>query len=154
MHKDGPLFIKYIIEKNEGFAGEVDDMVKKDNIAQLLMGDELKQDQLKFMYDTMKIIYDSALQKKLVDMKKDKEKGKVFEDTLIPELIAYHSIMRIRNIQLRKYNEAKKAREKAERDGKPVESAEEEKDPTKMTEEEIYAKKLEMEQSGGLTMSE
>jgi hypothetical protein len=47
-------------------------MVKKDNIAQLLMGDELKQDQLAFLYDTMKIIYDSALQKRLVEMRRDK----------------------------------------------------------------------------------
>ena len=36
-------------------------MVRKDFISQWLMGDELKQDQFKFFYDTVKIVYDSAL---------------------------------------------------------------------------------------------
>jgi len=36
--------MSYIIEKNEELAADIDVMVKKDNIAQLLMGDELKQD--------------------------------------------------------------------------------------------------------------
>jgi len=38
-------------------------------------------------------------------------------DTCIPELVAYKGVMRIRDIQLRKYNEVKRAKEKAERDG-------------------------------------
>jgi hypothetical protein len=41
-------------------------MVKQDGTAQWLLGNELKQDQFKFMYDTTKIIYDSALQGKLL----------------------------------------------------------------------------------------
>jgi len=42
MHKKGPLRIKYIIEKNVELAEEIEIMVKKDNIIQLLVGDELK----------------------------------------------------------------------------------------------------------------
>jgi hypothetical protein len=61
MHKLGHLRIRYVIEENKAMAAEVEDMVKKDMIAQMLMGDELKQDQFKFFYDTVKIIYDSAL---------------------------------------------------------------------------------------------
>ena len=61
--------------------------------------------------------------------------------------------MTIRNIQLRKASEAKKAKEKAERDGHPAVQATEI-DPTKMTEEQIYAQKLENEAHGGLNMSE
>lgn len=61
--------------------------------------------------------------------------------------------MKIRDIQLRKYNEAKKAKEKSEREDRPpnrkiLEQNEEEKDPAKMTEEEIYAKKLKDQESG------
>jgi hypothetical protein len=36
-------------------------MVKQDGTAQWLVGDELKQDQFRFFYDTTKIIYDSAV---------------------------------------------------------------------------------------------
>jgi hypothetical protein len=42
MHKDGPLFIKYIIENNKGLQSDTQAMVKKDLIAQWLVGDELK----------------------------------------------------------------------------------------------------------------
>jgi len=42
-------------------------MIKKDYIAQWLMGDELKQDQFKFLYNTVKIVYDSALRGKLLE---------------------------------------------------------------------------------------
>ena len=41
-------------------------MVKEDGVCQVLMGDELNQDQFRFIYDTGKIIYDSALQGKLI----------------------------------------------------------------------------------------
>lgn len=78
-------------------------MVKSDGIAQWLMGDHLKQDQFKFFYNTMKIIYDSALKEKLVAT----DKG-VLENVL-PKLLAFKSLMVIRNIQLRKADELKKA---------------------------------------------
>jgi hypothetical protein len=45
------------------------------------------------------------------------EKDSVILDEVIPQLIAYKSIMVIRDIQLRKSAEAKKLKEKAERDG-------------------------------------
>lgn len=138
MGKLGHLRIKYVVEKNEQLAGEIDAMVMKDNVVQVLMGNELKQDQFKFFYDVMKIIFDSALQKKLYDLKKEPNTpcSIRIEKEVIPQLIAYHSLMRIRNIQMRKYDEAKKAKEKAEAMGLPP--PEEKKDPTQMTEEEIY----------------
>jgi hypothetical protein len=108
MDRLGPLRIKYVIESNKELGEEIEAMVKKDNIVQVLVGDELKQDQFRFFYDTVKIIYDSALQEKLVGMKKLKEKD--IEETVIPELIAYHSIMRIRNIQMKKAAEIKAAK--------------------------------------------
>jgi len=68
-----------------------------------LVGDELKQDQFKFFYDTTKIIYDSALRDKMI------EANPAVMDTVLPKLVAFKSIMRIRDIQLRKADEAKKA---------------------------------------------
>lgn len=115
------------------------------------MGDELKQDQFQFFYECTKILFDSALQKNLYDMKNDKTK--VIEETVIPEMIAYKSIMRIRNIQLRKAAEAKKAKEKAERNGEPIVDDKKCDHPLHMTEEEIIAKKLENE-DGQLSLSE
>lgn len=44
MHKLGVLRCHYIIEKNEDLMKDVIEMVKLDNIAQWLTGDELKQD--------------------------------------------------------------------------------------------------------------
>jgi hypothetical protein len=62
-------------------------MVKKDLVAQWLMGDELKQDQFKFFYDTVKIIYDCALREKLLAA--DPE----VINYVIPKLIAYRALM-------------------------------------------------------------
>ena len=144
MHKDGPLMIKYIIEDNEQLKEQTIKMVKSDNTAQWLMGDSLKQDQFKFFYYTMKIIYDSALKDKLVAADNN-----VLENVL-PKLMAFKSLMIIRNIQLRKADEAKKAAEKAEATGKPipVPEEEEEKEPTQMTETEIIAKKVDAKGKG------
>jgi len=61
MEDEGPLLRKYIIEQNETLMKQTQDMVKMDLKAQWLVGDELKQDQFKFFYETTKIIYDSAL---------------------------------------------------------------------------------------------
>ena len=66
MHKDGVLMIHYIVEENEDLKKNVIDMVKKDVITQWLMGDQLKQDQFNFLYEVIKIIYDSALRDKLI----------------------------------------------------------------------------------------
>ena len=66
MRKLGHLRMKYIVEDNEELQDLTKDVVKNDLIAQWLVGDELKQDQFKFFYDTVKIIYDSALKDKLL----------------------------------------------------------------------------------------
>jgi len=61
-------------------------------------------------------------------------------NSVLPKLIAYKSILVIRDIQLRKAAEAKKEREKAEREGKIIKI--EPKDPMKMTEEEFISMQL------------
>jgi hypothetical protein len=50
MHQEGPLHCKYVIENNEELMKKTCEMVKKDVVAQWLAGDELKQDQFKFIY--------------------------------------------------------------------------------------------------------
>ena len=91
----------------------------------------------------MKIIYDSALKDKLCSTDNN-----VLENVL-PRMIAFKSLMVIRDIQLRKASEAKKAAEKAEATGKPIPVEEEiEEDPTKMTETEIISKKLDSKAKG------
>lgn len=72
MHKLGHLRIRYVIEENKDLANFIATMVQKDMLAQMLVGDELKQDQFRFFYDQVKIIYDSALQNKLVNMQSEK----------------------------------------------------------------------------------
>lgn len=61
--------------------------------------------------------------------------------------------MVIRSIQLTKAKEAKKAKEKAEREGIiiPNKKDEEEKDPMKMTEEELIAKQMEDSKQGNMS---
>ena len=66
-------------------------------------------------------------------------------------LVAYRSIMFMRNIQLRKATEAKKAQEKAERDGVPLKKAEEEKEGGVPTNEQIIEQRLNNE--GGSSLS-
>lgn len=138
MDELGHLRRKYIIENNTELQNEVKDMVHKDLIVQWLVGDELKQDQFKFFYDTVKIVYESALRDKLLS-----QDANVLEN-VIPKLIAYRAIMVIREIQLTKAKEQKKAKEKAEREGVIISSVvtEEIKDPAHMTEEEIIQGQL------------
>lgn len=76
-------------------------MVKKDITAQWLVGDEIKQDQFNFLYEVVKIIYDSALREKLVN------RDPIIIEQVIPNLTALKSILVIRNIQLRKAEELK-----------------------------------------------
>jgi len=97
-------------------------MVKKDIDAQWLAGDELKQDQFKFMYSVMKIIYDSALRDAMLNDKKEVIEG------VLPALVAYQALLVIKRILDVKEAEAKKEKEKMEREGitskrdmKPVE---------------------------------
>ena len=98
------------------------------------------------MYDTIKIIYDSALREKYISEDEN------VRDLVIPMLVAYRSIMFMRNIQLRKADEAKKALEKAEREGLPIKKAEEEKDGGVPTNEQIIEQRLNNE-AGGSSLS-
>ncbi len=61
MQKEGPLRSRYYIELNEDLQNFVIEMVRIDGICQWLIGDELKQDQFKFIYHVHKTVYNCAL---------------------------------------------------------------------------------------------
>lgn len=111
-------------------------MVQKDLTAQWLAGDELKQDQFKFIYNTCKVIYDSALRDLLLN-----EEPKVVEN-VIPNLVAFHAILLIRGILDTKENEKKKEIEKAEREGKKVSFQDNEEEKKQSVEETIMNKRI------------
>lgn len=138
MNEDGILRCKYILEDNTELMEKTLVMVQKDITAQWLAGDELKRDQFKFIYKVVRIIYDSALRDLLLN-----EDHRVLE-VVIPNLVAYHSILLIRSIEDRKEEEKKKEVEKMVREGKTVtfanETSTEEKKGT--MEEQIIKKRL------------
>lgn len=70
----------YELSKNIEFLEALNAMIALDEKCEIIIGNELKQDQLKFMYDSMRSIYDSPLKQKLLtakekDKDKDEEKG-------------------------------------------------------------------------------
>ena len=92
MHEDGILRVKYIIEDNTELMDKTIAMVQQDNITQWLAGDDLKRDQFKFLYNTMKIIYDSALKDLLIA-----EDPKVL-DVVLPMMVAFNAIKLVRKM--------------------------------------------------------
>ena len=103
-----------------------------------MAGDELKRDQFKFIYKVTKIIYDSALRDLLLN-----EDQRVLE-VVMPNLIAYHSILLIRSIEDTKEEEKMKEIEKLVREGKTVTFATETGDEKKGTyEEQVMKKRME-----------
>lgn len=81
------LLIKYIVEENKELQDKTIAMNKLDFKCQWLMGNSLKQDQFKFMYDSIKIIYDSALKDLLLN------EDKTIMESVIPKIVAYMAIM-------------------------------------------------------------
>ena len=64
-------------------------MVRKDNIAQWLAGDELKRDQLCFLYEMHKIVFDSALKEYYLSHNTNKR----ITEVVIPQLTVYKSML-------------------------------------------------------------
>lgn len=108
-----------------------------DIIAQWLAGNELKQDQFKFLYRVTKIIYDCALREHLLN------NDPRIIDTVIPNLTAFHSLLVIKDIIEAKLLERKKEMEKQERAGKKVTFDEDTEEKKILSEEQIHRKRLE-----------
>lgn len=109
MEAAGPLLCKYIIEQNETLQNLTIIMVRQDLLVQWLVGDTLKQDQFRFLYECIKIVFDSALREKLL------AGDKIVIESVIPKLVAFKSLMAMRGIQLRKAEELRKAKEKQQK---------------------------------------
>ena len=93
-------------------------MIQKDGIAQWLAGDDLKQDQFKFIYNTMRVMYMSALKEPLLN-----EDPRVLEFVL-PNLCAFRAIKKAKEISILKNTTMKKEAEKSTRsDGKRINTA-------------------------------
>lgn len=114
-------------------------MVKADGICQWLMQDQLKQDQFQFMYETCKVLYDSPVRDKFL------ANDVTTLDSVLPKLLAYRSVMVIRNIQIKQAAEKKKLREKMEREGKGF-TLEGNSDPRYMTQLDLEWAKLDKRQ--------
>ena len=144
MHKKGHLLVKYAIEQNTELLNETIEMLKRDKIAQLLLGNPLKQDQFKFLYETTKIIYDSALKNSLINF----EQNMAQMDDVISQLVAFKSLLHIRNITIKKAEDAAKELEKKSRPDYVEEEPVEKKDPAHMTQQELLAMKLDAKEGG------
>lgn len=114
MHKKGPLYCNYIIEDNEELQKKAIEMVSKDVTVQWLAGDELKQDQFKFIYGTMRIMYMSALKDLLLA-----EDTRVLEE-ILPNLVVFRAIKQGTVILSKKKAETKRELERQEREGKKM----------------------------------
>lgn len=94
MHSKGVLRIKYKIEENSELQDAVIEMVKKDNIAQWLAGDKLKQDQLIFIYNIHAIIGRSGLKEYYLNMNSNKR----ILESVIPQMTIFKAMLTIRDI--------------------------------------------------------
>ena len=131
MKKKGKNRCKYYVEDNQPMHNLIIDMVAKDVTAQWLMGDKLKNDQLCFLYEVVKIVYKSSLKDKLVN------KDKALVEEIIPKLACFRALLIIKDIQNIKFEEKKKNGGKE--DEEPVEEEdknETEASPRKKDEEE------------------
>jgi len=65
--------IRQPIEKNTELMDEIKKLVHREQMCNHLLGDELKREQLEFLYKVHKTIYNSPLKERLIDVTKDTE---------------------------------------------------------------------------------
>ena len=99
MTQQGVLRVRYPCADNDRLHKKVIQMVKDDVIAQYLAGNQLRRDQLCFLYRVVDILYNSILRQKLIN--RDKE---VIEQT-IPMMASYRALLVIKDILQRKWDE-------------------------------------------------
>ena len=61
MHKKGPLRMSYYVERNYEMTKRIYKLVEHYNIVKILMGDKLRRDQFKFIFNVHEMIYTTAL---------------------------------------------------------------------------------------------
>lgn len=98
MRKAGVLRARYSMPLNYELKALLREMVESDKVVQWLMGDTLKQDQFRFLYEVQKVIFNTCLKNVMID---DKQSGFVLSET-IPQLCAFMTMKNILRIQKEK----------------------------------------------------
>jgi hypothetical protein len=106
MTSNGVNRVKYHVEENTDLHTKIIHMVDMDFLAQYLAGDQIKRDQICFLYRVEDIVYNSVLRKKLLE--NDEE---VIKST-IPKLATYRALLVIRDILNRKWDDAQEEKAK------------------------------------------
>ena len=114
MRTAGHLRSRYVLEKNEELAKRIRTMVEADIEAQWLVGDLLKQDQYKFLYEVQKVIYDSGLKNFFIN----EQKREKTMQTVVPKLCTLMTMGNIKKIDDKKEGDKAKAVVKEERKAK------------------------------------
>lgn len=95
MRKAGVLRARYSMPLNGDMKALIFNMVESDKVVQWLMGDKLKQDQFRFLYEVCKVIFDTCLKDVMID---DKSNQLVLEQ-VIPPLCSFMTMKNILRIQ-------------------------------------------------------
>ena len=89
MHKLGVLRIKYKIEENLELQDLIAKMIQADSVAQWLAGNQLKRDQLIFLYEMHKTVCRSALK----DYYLHNSTRTRISEVVIPQLTVFKSML-------------------------------------------------------------
>ena len=92
-------------------------MVKQDRIAQWVGANEVRRDQLKYVYNTVKRLADSPLRSMLVDA----SQNEYIIKHIIPMYVAFHAVKNIKDIDKAKHTDKQNKIEKRLRKGLPAE---------------------------------
>ena len=112
MHRKGHLRVSYFVERNVAMTEKIFELVRQYQTVKVLAGDELKRDQLKFMYKVHEKIYNCALK----DIYLNNQQHQMCMQNTVPELTVFTSMQLIMEIDDKKIADAQlKARKKAER---------------------------------------
>ena len=81
------------LKENKDFLEDLKELISAELIAERLMGDSLKRDQLNFMYKVCMIVFEANQSSKEYFLKKDDNTIEV----AIPKMVAYQTILHMRN---------------------------------------------------------
>lgn len=113
LYSMGFEYWKTPISINEQLMLDIRNLIDLELRLEVILGDRRKREQLNFMYEVLKIIYDGLSKKKLL------EKSKKLMNLSIPRLVALKSLIRINDIFQRKYKEVSEGEEIKKMDIEP-----------------------------------
>ena len=85
MNRNGPLRCSYYVERNYQMSVKIMRLVQEYNVVAWLVGDELKRDQFKFIYEIHDKIFNSALK----DIYLNNKSSMATIQSVIPELTVF-----------------------------------------------------------------